>query len=136
MEVLRDILRDGAMPATDVYRQAEHRGIADRTLKRAKKAAGVRAQRRGKVWFWSLPDDQKPQHGQPTGDVGPLGNVGTLGTLGDVGMGHMNRDGAPIDSTCGVPDCPNSATTWHPVEGWLCSDCHRDVTAWHESVPM
>ena len=143
MEVLRDILRDGAMPATDVYRQAEHRGIAGRTLKRAKRAAGVRAQRRGKVWFWSLPDDQKPQHSQPTGDVGPLDNVGPLGTVGplgpldNVGMGHMNRDGAPIGSTCGVPDCPNTATTWHPVEGWLCSDCHRDVTAhmaWISSI--
>lgn len=143
MEVLRDILRDGAMPATDVYRQAEHRGIAARTLKRAKRAASVRAQRRGKVWFWSLPDDQKPQHSQPTGDVGPLDNVGPLGTVGplgpldNVGMGHMNRDGAPIGSTCGVPDCPNTATTWHPVEGWLCSDCHRDVTAhmaWISSI--
>jgi hypothetical protein len=50
--------------------------------------------------------------------------------------GHMNRDGAPIGSTCGVPTCPNSATTWHTVEGWLCSDCHRDVTAWHGSGAM
>ena len=136
MEVLRDILRDGAMPATDVYRQAGSRGIANRTLERAKPMAGVRTQRQGKVWFWSLPDDQKPQHSQPTGDVGTLGDVGDVGTLGDVGMGHMNRDGAPIGSTCGVPTCPNTATTWHPVEGWLCSDCHRDVTAWNGSGAM
>jgi hypothetical protein len=72
-DVVRDILSDGPMSATEARRVAVDRGIADRTLDRATKALGVLKRKRGMTggWTWSLPEH--------------VGNVGELGDLGDVG---------------------------------------------------
>ena len=56
---LSDLLATGSMAATDVYRDGKKDGYAERTLKRAKSALGVKAERRGYGkeggWFWTLP---------------------------------------------------------------------------------
>lgn len=62
---LKDLLADGPVPASDVYRHADEAGIAKKTLQRAKDKIGVvtrpvttAGERR---WYWSLEDGQ-PAH--------------------------------------------------------------------------
>jgi hypothetical protein len=56
---LQDILADGPVDAKLVQADAKRAGIAERTLKRAKRRLEVRAQKRGfgesGAWVWSLP---------------------------------------------------------------------------------
>lgn len=57
---LSDALADGERPAIEVSREARSLGISDRTLARARKALGVRSERRGGTgadgaWYLSLP---------------------------------------------------------------------------------
>ena len=58
-EFLLDLLTDGPVRATEVYRLATERGISGRTLQRAKKSVGVRSQRvgigAGSYSEWHLP---------------------------------------------------------------------------------
>lgn len=73
VEVLRTILGNGPVPATDVEDQAEAAGVAPRTLKRAKTRLGVVSERAGGSkgrWIWRLPDDDEPPAPE-RGDPGP-----------------------------------------------------------------
>ena len=55
-DFLRDYLANGPKPAPQVIREAKDAGIAKRTLDRAKKELGVRAQKHGVGgWFWMMP---------------------------------------------------------------------------------
>lgn len=60
VEFLRVELTDGPLPASEVFRRAKEAGLSDRTLKRAKKHAGVTSKRHGKPgesgggWLWEL----------------------------------------------------------------------------------
>ena len=78
VEWLRDVLADGPLDAKDVHRRARENGISERTLKRAKRPAGVvsessRADTGISGWRWSL---------HSINDLGPLGTVGLLGPQG------------------------------------------------------
>src|SRR5215204_3272622 len=63
VEFLADILADGPMPASDIIRDAEDAGIAEKTLRRAKKLLDVivyrentTGEKRGSGrWLWKLP---------------------------------------------------------------------------------
>jgi hypothetical protein len=61
---LRDLLATGPLGADQIRDAARRRGIAERTLKRAKARLGVGSVRRGGGWFWLL----SPQEGQPADD--------------------------------------------------------------------
>jgi putative DNA primase/helicase len=56
---LQDALKKGARAVTEVEAEAEADGISDRTLRRARKALGVRAKKVGfpGEWVWQLPDE-------------------------------------------------------------------------------
>jgi hypothetical protein len=62
------------VPAEQVEKDARSAQISMRTLKRAKRALGVRSRKQGDVWFWELAQE-KPEEGHSP-------NVGTLGTVG------------------------------------------------------
>ncbi|HVR07887.1 MAG TPA: AAA family ATPase [Thermoanaerobaculia bacterium] len=83
---LRDILANSeTLPARAVLAAAREAGVAERTLKRAKRREGVRTIRQGfgtgSVWLWSLPavettptstEERHPQTWPPSGHAGPL----------------------------------------------------------------
>lgn len=78
VEWLRALLADGPVPAKEATRKAREDGISERTLRRARKAAGVRTEQdRGKNgisgWLWRLDDPINPN-----GHLGHLGHVGHL----------------------------------------------------------
>lgn len=58
---LKDILAEGPVAANHVILQAQKAGVAERTLKRAKKMSGVKAVKQGfgsdSHWAWTLPSD-------------------------------------------------------------------------------
>lgn len=58
VEFLRTFLGDGSAAAEEVRREARKAGISDRSLDRAKRAAGVVARRRGfgkgSIWEWEI----------------------------------------------------------------------------------
>jgi hypothetical protein len=66
MQVLKEILADGPLPAGNIKRMAATAGVAERTLQRARHALGVTARRQGwgpgAYYVWSMPADP-PQHG-------------------------------------------------------------------------
>jgi hypothetical protein len=68
-EFLRDILKQGPVPAEEIFNEAAKLKIAERTLKRAKKNLGVRSRKRNDKWYWER------------SDTGPENFDGTLGTL-------------------------------------------------------
>jgi hypothetical protein len=70
-DLLKDLLSDGPQPAKHVEHEARAAGVAERTLKRAKSALGIRSQKVGGVWQW-LP-------GKGANSVKE--ELGTLGTL-------------------------------------------------------
>jgi hypothetical protein len=57
-EFLREILANGPMKQADVTKAARERGIADRTLRRARSRLGAVATKqgfgRGSFWLWRL----------------------------------------------------------------------------------
>lgn len=63
VQVLRAILADGPVEASEVFRLAAKAGTSKRTLDRAKKALGVdrwkRGSERGSSWLWALPGDER-----------------------------------------------------------------------------
>ncbi|HEV3075971.1 MAG TPA: AAA family ATPase [Thermoanaerobaculia bacterium] len=82
---LRDILADSeTLPARAVLAAAREAGVAERTLKRAKRREGVRTIRQGfgtgSVWLWSLPapaaepstEPGHPEAWPPSPTAGPL----------------------------------------------------------------
>jgi AAA domain len=87
---LRDILAEAeTLPARAVLAAAREAGVAERTLKRAKRREGVRTIRQGfgtgSVWLWSLPPTEPPSaeagHPEtwpPSPDAGPLRPEPTL----------------------------------------------------------
>jgi putative DNA primase/helicase len=97
VEWLRELLADGPMQAKEAKRQARQVGIADRTLDRAKRRAGVRSEStRGENgisgWTWSLGDQAYSS--------GALGVVGALGNQGN----HANTANTAKDAnTNAVP---------------------------------
>ena len=58
MDVLREILATGPMPARDATAEARKAGVSTRTLDRAKSALGVKSRKQGfsgNGWTWFLP---------------------------------------------------------------------------------
>ena len=53
---LADILSDGPVPSQRVLKQARADGIAERTLRTAKKELGVKSAKSAEGWAWALPD--------------------------------------------------------------------------------
>ena len=54
MEFLEDILENGRMPQTEIAKLADERGIKRKTLQNAKEALGIKSQKIGSSWYWSL----------------------------------------------------------------------------------
>lgn len=81
VEFLTELLEAGPIPAAKVRKAARDAGIADRTLDRARKRAGVGSKRHGfgaeGVWYWSLTatDPPKDAIGRRTQDTAPYGDL-------------------------------------------------------------
>jgi len=104
IQVLRDILAAGPVPARDARRQAREAGVSDATLRRAKDAAGViirkvgRPGETGQHWAWSLPEDahETAKMRKPTGWTSSEPN-GHLRTETPRRPGALVRDRAEDD---------------------------------------
>jgi len=92
VEFLNDVLADGPVPASEIIRDAENAGIAEKTLRRAKKHLGVVAYREGEPgkrgagrWLWKLAvaalATADYQGGQSTVQDGHDNQVNTVGHL-------------------------------------------------------
>jgi hypothetical protein len=64
MWILYSLLRDGPLPAAEVFRLAAEAGVSRRTLERAKQTMQVATRKEGSGvgsrWVWELPDDEAP----------------------------------------------------------------------------
>jgi AAA domain-containing protein len=96
VEFLTDVLADGPLPAKQVIEEADEAGIAEKTLRRAKKLLDVTAYRESAAgekrgsgrWMWKLPmvelveDDLQDDHpGVQGGQGGPKEDGGYLKRL-------------------------------------------------------
>ena len=52
---LRDLLRQGPVPSTEVLKAAESAGFSEKTTNRAKKQLGIQSKKKNGQWYWSLP---------------------------------------------------------------------------------
>ncbi|MCR9296359.1 MAG: bifunctional DNA primase/polymerase [bacterium] len=53
---LEDKLKDGGYAAASIWKEAKADGIAEKTLKRAKKDLGIVSDKVGDAWVWQMPD--------------------------------------------------------------------------------
>ena len=96
-EFLQDILSEGPVPANEVIQDAEDAGIAEKTLRRAKKLLRVVAYRENRAgeqrgsgrWMWKLPvvdlSTEEDQGGPPTVQDGHVSQAESVG--------HLEHDG-------------------------------------------
>ena len=52
---IKNLLHNGAVPSADILQMAQERGIAEKTLQRAKSEMGVFSRKIDGVWCWELP---------------------------------------------------------------------------------
>ena len=64
MQFLRQELGEGPMAARRVTQRAREKGIAERTLRRAREAICNKPERSGDEWIWSLPGKESRRAGQ------------------------------------------------------------------------
>ena len=85
---LRGALADGSLPAAEVIAKAGADDIAEKTLRRAAKALGIKPRKlaMGAGWAWSLPSKMAK-----TGEDAQVLNVDTFG-----GLGHL-RDAEDVE---------------------------------------
>jgi hypothetical protein len=76
---LREELSDGPVWVKQIFKDAHDAGVAEKTLRRAKDALGVKAEKQGvEGWAWRLPTPPpRPEGDQahPRGHVGHVGHV-------------------------------------------------------------
>jgi len=90
-EWLREVLANGPLASAELEERARARGIAERTLKRARERVGVLREKRGKTWFASLPSARGPRaHG------GRDGSLGLLGTVQPIQEGQERQEGQEL----------------------------------------
>ncbi len=53
-EMLKDELADGGKPQTELVVKAGEMGISVNTLRKAKDKLGVKAEKKGNIWYWTL----------------------------------------------------------------------------------
>jgi hypothetical protein len=126
LEFLHDVLADGPMPAKQVVEEADDAGIAEKTLRRAKKLLDVivcrenaTGEKRGSGrWMWKLPvvdlveDDVQGSHQDvQDGQVSLKENVGHLEQV----EGSKTRE-TGIDKP-DVQDGHVSSSRWPDVQG-------------------
>ena len=93
VSVLRDLLADGPRPSREVFSEAAEAGVAKRTLERAKKTLGVKSEKDGGQWLWSMPPEATP----PRPPSVTLGGVGGLD--GDLPK-RSPTEGLPAKQDC------------------------------------
>ena len=54
MDFLESLLSDGQMSQTEIMELAERKSIAEKTLRNAKEALGIKSKRENNQWYWSL----------------------------------------------------------------------------------
>ena len=60
-EFLLEMLKDGEMLSSDCEERLEAAGFKKSTIKKAKKKAEVISQKKGFLWYWSLPMGDIPR---------------------------------------------------------------------------
>lgn len=55
MDMLQELLNDGAMPCQDIYEYFDDVDIGRRTVDNAKKDKGIVSFKKGAIWYWKLP---------------------------------------------------------------------------------
>jgi len=121
IEFLNEVLADGPLPAKQVIEEADEAGIAEKTLRRAKKLLDVivyreniTGEKRGSgQWLWKLP-------------VVELGETGIRGRHQDVqdGQGGSKEDGGYLDF---VGDLQTQKS---PIDKPNIQDGHVNILRW------
>ncbi len=97
---LREELATGRQLAEDLKRKASRMGIAERTLKRAKRDLGVNAEREGfstdGMWYWRLPLGGDGSKGANSQNLAPFGGRGGREPLQDAGSTKEGQGGAKV----------------------------------------
>lgn len=133
---LRRELANGPVPANAIRERADLAGIAERTLKRAKKDLGIEASKAGMSggWTWALPkgvsDGAVEARHEKDARRGPLVRSGTLREF-EEGQSHTGHPSGTLRSECAKcaaagPHCPHcDAVKFEP----LCTACHPRASA-------
>jgi hypothetical protein len=110
-EFLREALDGGReMVAAQMWEDAEAAGIAEATLKRAKRDLGVKSRKVGHMWTWRLPEAKGAEgdHAEeddpldPVDPLDPLGKLDSSDTLvpASPGEGDQEDQGDQVSQAC------------------------------------
>ncbi len=56
--LIAERLRDGMLPANEIFESLKGMNLSDRTIRNAKKELGIISVRKDKQWYWLLPDNE------------------------------------------------------------------------------
>jgi len=98
---LIDTLKDGPVKSTQVYEQADAAGIAESTLKRAKRALRIRSEKDAGRWLMCLPERKQEVHEGATMNHESLDTLDPLNDQEGQGVqevqGSSGREVDPLD---------------------------------------
>lgn len=137
-EFLREVLKDGEAPSTEVFAAARANGIASRTLKRAKARLGARSRHEGQPgeggrWFWWLPEPSKGANPAPKSaiaqEVAPFEQV--IETKAEDSRtspkSATSRTVAPFGSESGPLREEEAGSQGAAPDVWTCTVCRQRV---------
>lgn len=113
-DFLRDILVSGPVVYKDIEKQARQAGIADRTLKRAKKLLGVISQKKefASGWEWSLPQNgQECQNTLTSSSLASFDNFGILRQISNTSNASNGQE-SPKDAKDANLLCTSESPKW------------------------
>jgi hypothetical protein len=123
VEFLQDLLADGPIPQKDVKQHSDSAGHSWATTKRAKKALGVRAERKAETgdglaaagrWYWSLANTSAAPKVLRSSYEAHNSNVSTLGKLEPL-RSAGSPEGAPTAEARQVPQATPRPPTALPA---------------------
>ena len=137
IDFLKDELADGAVDASQVWRDARDTGLSERTIKRAKARLRVITQRHGETgkrgggkFTWELPESTLEGQGGHIEKTDPLNNSSLKSGPLPKTEGPLNANGDMPDypiAPCGVCGCGDYWLREASQDGkaeWLCCRCH------------
>jgi RecA-family ATPase len=125
---LREALREGERPAEDVLREARKAGVAEATLKRAKKRVGVLVRKEGfgsaGRWLWSLGAADAAAKGIKEGLSGSSREMGALVPID------------PLSDPGGMCPVHRRWLSWHEQQAGICFTCAPGARPGDRGAPI
>jgi hypothetical protein len=121
-DLLRDVLSEGPVPASEVKQEAQSADISERTLKTAKRELGILTSREGEPgkrgggkWIWALPRASDGIKRAKPESLHPKSGTDRTDTKNSAYQGQIQDTGLRVQSVEDVKEADDSCTLNRPL---------------------